>query len=112
MALEEPDGKSDATRWAISIGTGGRARREFVLPCTPLILPKRGLPTLRRLHLPRRGLAERGLGGMHRSLARLSASESSHRDLSSAVFITNIAESDFRYTQVVKVEYRTALLNF
>ena len=49
---------------------------------------------------------------MHRSLARLSASESSHRDLSSAVFITNIAESDFRYTQVVKVEYRTALLNF
>ena len=37
---------------------------------------------------------------MPRSLARLSASESSHRDLSSAVFITNIAESDFRYTQV------------
>jgi hypothetical protein len=36
---------------------------------------------------------------MPRSLARLSASESSHRDLSSAVFITNIAESDFRYTQ-------------
>jgi fatty-acyl-CoA synthase len=30
----------------------------------------------------------------------LSASASSHRDLSSAVFITNIAESDFRYTQV------------
>src|SRR3982074_792732 len=37
---------------------------------------------------------------MPRSLARLSASESSHRDLSSAVFITNIAESDFRYTQL------------
>jgi uncharacterized membrane protein len=36
---------------------------------------------------------------MPRSIARLSASESSHRDLSSAVFITNIAESDFRYTQ-------------
>jgi hypothetical protein len=36
---------------------------------------------------------------MPRSLARLSASESSHRDLSSAVFITNIVESDFRYTQ-------------
>src|SRR6266511_4713918 len=36
---------------------------------------------------------------MPRSLARLSASASSHRDLSSAVFITNIAESDFRYTQ-------------
>jgi hypothetical protein len=35
---------------------------------------------------------------MPRSLARLSASASSHRDLSSAVFITNIAESDFRYT--------------
>ncbi len=33
------------------------------------------------------------------SLARLSASESSHRNLSSAVFITNIAESDFRYRQ-------------
>src|SRR5438132_13667243 len=32
---------------------------------------------------------------MPRSLARWSASESSHRDLSSAVFITNIAESDF-----------------
>jgi hypothetical protein len=37
---------------------------------------------------------------MPRSLARSSASASSHRDLSSAVFITNIAESDFRYTQV------------
>jgi hypothetical protein len=36
---------------------------------------------------------------MPRSLARLSASASSHRGLSSAVFITNIAESDFRYTQ-------------
>src|SRR6266498_2602373 len=36
---------------------------------------------------------------MPRSLARLSASASSHRDLSLAVFITNIAESDFRYTQ-------------
>src|SRR6266511_4621816 len=33
------------------------------------------------------------------SLARLSASESSHRDLFSVVFITNIAESDFWYTQ-------------
>jgi hypothetical protein len=37
---------------------------------------------------------------MPRSLARLSASESSHRDLFSVVFITNIAESDFWYTQV------------
>src|SRR2546428_2212530 len=36
---------------------------------------------------------------MPRSLARLSASASSHRNLSSAVFITNIAESDFRYKQ-------------
>src|SRR5258705_6526658 len=36
---------------------------------------------------------------MPHSLARLSAAESSHRDLSSAVFITNIAESDFWYTQ-------------
>jgi hypothetical protein len=40
---------------------------------------------------------------MPRSLARLSASELSRRDLSSAVFITNIAESDFRYTQWVAV---------
>src|ERR1700719_3689831 len=32
---------------------------------------------------------------MPRSLARLSAAASSHRNLSSAVFITNIAESDF-----------------
>jgi hypothetical protein len=32
---------------------------------------------------------------MPHSLARLSASASSHRNLSSAVFITNIAESDF-----------------
>src|SRR4029434_8520026 len=36
---------------------------------------------------------------MPRSLARLSASESSHRGLSSAVFTTNTAESDFWYTQ-------------
>jgi hypothetical protein len=39
---------------------------------------------------------------MPRSLARLSASESSHRDLFSVVFITNIAESDFWYTQAVQ----------
>jgi hypothetical protein len=32
---------------------------------------------------------------MPHSLARLSASASSHRNLSTAVFITNIAESDF-----------------
>jgi hypothetical protein len=37
---------------------------------------------------------------MPRSLARLSASASSHRDLFSVVFITNIAESDFRYTHL------------
>jgi hypothetical protein len=43
---------------------------------------------------------------IHRSLdkdtpfhRRLSASASSHHSLSSMAFITNIAESDFRYTQ-------------
>jgi hypothetical protein len=36
---------------------------------------------------------------MPRSIGRLSASALSHHDLSSAVFITNIAESDFRHTQ-------------
>ena len=36
---------------------------------------------------------------MPRSVARLSASASSHRNLFSVVFITVIAESDFRYTQ-------------
>ena len=35
---------------------------------------------------------------MPRSLVRLSASASSHRNLSSAEFVTNIAESDLRYT--------------
>jgi hypothetical protein len=39
----------------------------------------------------------------------LSASASSHRDLSLAVFITNIAESDFRYTQG---EFSTGALAF
>jgi hypothetical protein len=39
---------------------------------------------------------------MPRSLARLSASESSHRDQFSVVFITNIAESDFWYTQAAQ----------
>jgi hypothetical protein len=34
-----------------------------------------------------------------RFIARLSASVSSDHDLSLAAFITNIAESDFRYTQ-------------
>ena len=42
---------------------------------------------------------------MPRSLARLSASESSHRDLFSVVFITNIAESDFWYTQPASFKY-------
>ena len=37
---------------------------------------------------------------MPRSIGRLSASALSHHSLSSAAFITNIAESDFRYTQV------------
>jgi hypothetical protein len=46
---------------------------------------------------------------MPRSLARLSASESSHRDLSSAVFITNIAESDFRYTQGHDHDHQAAI---
>src|SRR2546430_2192186 len=36
---------------------------------------------------------------MPRSIGRLSASALSHHGLSSAVFITNIAESDFRHTQ-------------
>jgi ABC-type uncharacterized transport system substrate-binding protein len=38
---------------------------------------------------------------MPRSIGRLSASALSHHGLSSAVFITNIAESDFRYTHVL-----------
>jgi hypothetical protein len=38
---------------------------------------------------------------MPRFLARLSASASSHRNLSLAVFITNIVEFNFRYTQGV-----------
>jgi hypothetical protein len=37
---------------------------------------------------------------MPHSTGRLSASASSHHSLSSAAFITNIAESDFRYTQL------------
>ena len=37
---------------------------------------------------------------MPRSIGRLSASALSHHCLSSAVFITNIAESDFRHTQL------------
>jgi hypothetical protein len=39
---------------------------------------------------------------MLRSIGRLSASALSHHGLSSAVFITNIAESDFRHTHVVR----------
>jgi hypothetical protein len=48
---------------------------------------------------------------MPRSLARLSASELSHRDLFSVAFITNIAESDFWYTHPPKMAdrpYQTA----
>src|SRR6476619_1001274 len=37
---------------------------------------------------------------MPHSTGRLSASASSNHSLSSAAFITNIAESDFRHTQV------------
>src|SRR6184192_3592748 len=37
---------------------------------------------------------------MPHSTGRLSASVSSHHSLSSAAFITNIAESDFRHAQV------------
>ena len=47
---------------------------------------------------------------MPRSLARLSASESSHRDLSSTVFITNILEYDFRYTHPVTTPQSETLL--
>src|SRR5262245_28748833 len=38
---------------------------------------------------------------MPHSIGRLSASASSHHSLSSAAFIINTAESDFRYTQGV-----------
>jgi hypothetical protein len=41
----------------------------------------------------------RALTRMPRSIGRLSASASLHRSLSLADFITNIAESRFRYTQ-------------
>jgi hypothetical protein len=37
---------------------------------------------------------------MPHSIGRLSASATSHHSLSSAAFITNIAESDFRHAQV------------
>src|SRR5213595_3613313 len=40
---------------------------------------------------------------MPHSTGRLSASVSSHHSLSSAAFITNIAESDFRHAQARKV---------
>ena len=45
-----------------------------------------------------------------RSTGRLSASAPSHHSLFSAAFITNTAESDFRYTQVKpgRAEWRTA----
>jgi hypothetical protein len=39
---------------------------------------------------------------MPHSIGRLSASASSHPSLSLAAFITNIAESDFRYTQPLR----------
>jgi hypothetical protein len=46
------------------------------------------------------GVGQMQLGSkMPRSIGRLSASALSHRGLSSAVFIANIAESDFRHTQ-------------
>jgi len=38
---------------------------------------------------------------MLRSIGRFSASALSHHGLSSAVCITNVAESDFRHTQAV-----------
>ena len=38
---------------------------------------------------------------MPHSIGRLSASALSHHDLSLVAFITNIAESDFRYTQLL-----------
>src|SRR5262245_36754668 len=41
---------------------------------------------------------------MPHSIGRLSASASSHRSLSSAAFITNIAESDFRHEQDALVD--------
>src|SRR5438876_9278588 len=46
---------------------------------------------------------------MPHSTGRLSASASSHHSLSSAAFITNIAESDFRHAQPDYVDqYRQA----
>src|SRR2546427_5449218 len=39
---------------------------------------------------------------MPHSTGRLTASASSHHSLSSAAFITNIAESDFRHAQAAK----------
>ena len=41
---------------------------------------------------------------MPHSTGRLSASVSSHHSLSSAAFITNIAESDFRHAQSSKLD--------
>jgi hypothetical protein len=48
---------------------------------------------------------------MPHSIGRLSMSASSHHSLSLAAFITNIAESDFRYTQatIVVAKWENAL---
>jgi hypothetical protein len=43
---------------------------------------------------------------MPHSIGRLSASASSHPSLSSAAFITNIAESDFRHAQAWQERHR------
>src|SRR5437879_430109 len=43
---------------------------------------------------------------MPHSTGRLSASVSSHHSLSSAAFITNIAESDFRHAQAKRISER------
>src|SRR5262249_20678213 len=46
------------------------------------------------------------------AIGRLSALASSHHSLSSAAFITNIAESDFRHAQAVRSRNMAATQNF
>src|SRR5262249_24724379 len=49
---------------------------------------------------------------MPRSIGRLSASALSHHGLSSVVFITNIAESDFRRTHCTTLCYKGLAFHF
>jgi hypothetical protein len=97
-------GQMRQTRQNRPVGRSVKSVKSVVRPSTNTVLSRdrRDRTTRSRIIMNRAFIAR--WTRMPHSIGRLSASASSHHSLSSAAFIINTAESDFRYTQAAAHE--------